>query len=94
MQLSAHAQRDVLVDRIANERMAERELCPSFLEDRRDAFEARYAAVRRSAGRKPVVVVMGELAASGGYVAAIAADHIVARGVFAPRADVVRTGPG
>jgi protease-4 len=29
---------------------------------------------------KPVVAVMGEVAASGGYVAAIAADHVVARG--------------
>jgi protease-4 len=42
--------------------------------------EALYAAVRQVAARKPVVAVMGELAASGGYVAALAADHIVARG--------------
>ena len=41
-------------------------------------------AVRRRCGavaaKKPVVAVLGEVAASGGYVAAIAADHIVARG--------------
>lgn len=42
--------------------------------------EAVYAAVRDIAAVKPVVAVLGEAAASGGYVAAIAADHIVARG--------------
>jgi protease-4 len=42
--------------------------------------EALYDAIRRVAAEKPVVAVMGEVAASGGYVAAIAADHIVARG--------------
>ncbi len=42
--------------------------------------EALFAALRRVAERKPVVAVLGELAASGGYVAAIAADHIVGRG--------------
>lgn len=42
--------------------------------------EAVYQAVREIAAVKPVVAVMGEAAASGGYVAAIAADHIVARG--------------
>jgi protease IV len=42
--------------------------------------EALYAGVRRIAETKPVVAVLGELAASGGYIAAIAADHIVARG--------------
>lgn len=42
--------------------------------------EALYAALRRVAAKKPVVAEMGEVAASGGYVAAIAADHIVARG--------------
>lgn len=42
--------------------------------------EALFAAVRQIAERKPVVAQMGEVAASGGYVAAIAADHIVARG--------------
>lgn len=42
--------------------------------------EALFAAVRAVAARKPVVAELGELAASGGYVAAISADHIVARG--------------
>ena len=42
--------------------------------------EALYAALRRVAEEKPVVAVLGEVAASGGYVAAIAADHIVGRG--------------
>jgi protease-4 len=42
--------------------------------------EALYAYLRRIAERKPVVAELGEVAASGGYVAAIAADHIVARG--------------
>jgi protease-4 len=32
------------------------------------------------AAEKPVVAVMGEVAASGGYIAALAADRIVARG--------------
>ncbi|MEO1065719.1 MAG: signal peptide peptidase SppA, partial [Actinomycetota bacterium] len=41
--------------------------------------EALYLALRRVAEEKPVVAVMGEVAASGGYVAAIAAEHIVAR---------------
>jgi protease IV len=42
--------------------------------------EALFASLRGVAEKKPVVAVMGELAASGGYVAAIAADHIVGRG--------------
>jgi protease-4 len=42
--------------------------------------EALYAAIRRVSEQKPVVAVMGELAASGGYVTALAADHIVGRG--------------
>jgi protease-4 len=42
--------------------------------------EALYAALRRVSERKPVVAVLGEVAASGGYVAAIGTDHIVARG--------------
>lgn len=42
--------------------------------------EALYASVREIAETKPVVAVMTELAASGGYVAAMSADHIVARG--------------
>jgi protease-4 len=42
--------------------------------------EALYAAIRGVAGRKPVVAVLGEVAASGGYITALAADHIVSRG--------------
>ena len=42
--------------------------------------EALYAAIRRVAAEKPVVAVLGEVAASGGYVAALAADRIVGRG--------------
>lgn len=42
--------------------------------------EALYEALRGVAARKPVVAVMGEAAASGGYITALAADHIVARG--------------
>ncbi len=42
--------------------------------------EALFESLRLVAERKPVVAVMGEAAASGGYIAAIAADHIVARG--------------
>ncbi|MFO1121581.1 MAG: signal peptide peptidase SppA [Hyphomicrobiales bacterium] len=42
--------------------------------------EALYEAIRTVAKDKPVVAVMDTVAASGGYIAAIAADHIVARG--------------
>lgn len=42
--------------------------------------EALYEALRTVAAEKPVVAVMGEVAASGGYIAALAADRIVARG--------------
>jgi protease-4 len=42
--------------------------------------EALYAGLRRVAAKKPVVAELAEVAASGGYIAAIAADHIVARG--------------
>lgn len=41
--------------------------------------EALYETIRGVAGKKPVVAVMSEAAASGGYVAALATDHIVAR---------------
>ncbi len=41
--------------------------------------EALYHALREVAKEKPVVATMGTLAASGGYITAIAADHIVAR---------------
>lgn len=43
------------------------------------ASEDIYNAVRKIAEKRPVVAVVETLAASGGYVAAIAADHIVAR---------------
>jgi protease-4 len=43
--------------------------------------EAVYEAVRKiNEAGKPVVAVMDTVAASGGYITAIAADHIVARG--------------
>lgn len=42
--------------------------------------EALYEALRAVAAKKPVVAVMSEAAASGGYIAALAADRIVARG--------------
>jgi protease IV len=42
--------------------------------------EALYASLRAVAAKKPVVAVLSEVAASGGYVAAIGSDHIVARG--------------
>jgi len=42
--------------------------------------EAVYEALRKIARDKPVVAVMDTVAASGGYITAIASDHIVARG--------------
>ncbi|MEQ1522082.1 MAG: signal peptide peptidase SppA [Aestuariivirga sp.] len=42
--------------------------------------EAIYEKIRKIARDKPVVAVMDTVAASGGYITAIAADHIVARG--------------
>jgi protease IV len=42
--------------------------------------EALFEAIRDVAAEKPVVAVMGEVAASGGYLAALAADHIIGRG--------------
>jgi protease-4 len=42
--------------------------------------ETLFAAVREVAERKPVVALLGEVAASGGYIAALGADHIVSRG--------------
>lgn len=42
--------------------------------------EALYLKLREVAEKKPVVAVMDTVAASGGYITAIAADHIVARG--------------
>ena len=42
--------------------------------------EAIFESLRRVADNKPVVAVLGEVAASGGYIAALAADRIIARG--------------
>lgn len=42
--------------------------------------EALYDVIRKVAKDKPVVAVMDTVAASGGYITAIAADYIVARG--------------
>ncbi len=42
--------------------------------------EALYEAIRHLAETRPVVAVLGEVAASGGYVAALGADHIVGWG--------------
>ncbi len=42
--------------------------------------EALYTSVRELAADKPVVAVLGTVAASGGYIAALSADHVVARG--------------
>jgi protease-4 len=43
------------------------------------ASEALYEETRKLAAKKPVVAVFESLAASGGYMAGLAADHIVAR---------------
>lgn len=43
------------------------------------ASEELFVKIRELASKKPVVAQMGTLAASGGYVTAIAADHIIAR---------------
>lgn len=42
--------------------------------------EKLYEELRRLAAKKPVVAVVGNLGASGAYIAALAADQIVARG--------------
>lgn len=42
--------------------------------------EALYESVRKVSAKKPVVAVLGTVAASGGYIAALSADHVVARG--------------
>ena len=41
--------------------------------------EALYDAVRKLAGKKPVVSQVGTLAASAGYMIALASDHVIAR---------------
>jgi protease-4 len=43
------------------------------------ASEELYADIRKLAETRPVVAVLGSVAASGGYVAAIASDRIIAR---------------
>ena len=43
------------------------------------ASEELYADIRKLAEKKPVVALLGSVAASGGYVAAIASDRIIAR---------------
>jgi protease IV len=40
--------------------------------------EALYDAIRRAAAKKPVIAVVGTVGASGAYIAAMGADHIVA----------------
>jgi protease-4 len=42
--------------------------------------EALYIAIRKVSEKKPVTAVMDTVAASGGYIAALATDHVVARG--------------
>lgn len=42
--------------------------------------EALYTATRRLAAKKPVVAVVRSVGASGGYMTALGADHIVAQG--------------
>ncbi len=42
--------------------------------------EALFETIREVAETKPVVAVLGTVAASGGYIAALSADHIVSRG--------------
>jgi protease-4 len=42
--------------------------------------EKLYDELRRLSAKKPIVAVVGTLAASGGYIAALAADEIVAQG--------------
>ena len=49
--------------------------------------EQLYDALVRLKAKKPLVVVVEGLAASGGYITAIAADHIVAQQSFAGRLD-------
>lgn len=42
--------------------------------------EALFETIRKVSDTKPVVAVLGTIAASGGYIAALSADHIVSRG--------------
>jgi protease-4 len=45
-----------------------------------EGSEVLYEEIRRLAGKKPVVAVVGTLAASGAYIAALGADRIFVRG--------------
>lgn len=45
-----------------------------------EGSEALYDELRRLAAKKPVVAVVRSMAASGAYIAALGADHIVVRG--------------
>jgi protease IV len=42
--------------------------------------EALYDALREAGAKKPLVAVMDSVAASGGYITALATDHIIAKG--------------
>ncbi|MFV2091451.1 MAG: S49 family peptidase, partial [Hyphomicrobiales bacterium] len=42
--------------------------------------EALFEEIRKVAAKKPVVAVMNTVAASGGYIVALGADYIIARG--------------
>lgn len=56
--------------------------------------EALYASIRKVAEKKPVVAVMGEVAASAAFLAAIGADHVVARGnTITASVGVIYTAP-
>ena len=45
-----------------------------------EGSEALYGEIRRLAAKKPVVAVIGAVGASGAYITALAADHIIVRG--------------
>ena len=73
--------RDALLRRVAEDRRAEALILRIDSPGGTIAgSEALFEAVRAVAEQKPVVAVMGEVAASGGYIAALAADRIIARG--------------
>ncbi len=56
--------------------------------------EALYESIRKLAKKKPVVAVMGEVAASAAFMSAIAADHVVARGnTITASVGVIYTSP-
>ncbi len=77
----ADRDRDALIDRLAEEDSVKAVMVHINSPGGTVAgSEALYENLRRVAERKPVVAVMSEAAASGGYLTAIAAEHIVARG--------------